>query len=144
MENNKRQSENEILNDFANWYDKTYSGNLTGEIIDEYVELMGHLNNYIPSGESKSEWLQIEQDFIEWDNKTHSNASQRQILDWFKERFNTIQSEPINQKLLDALRELTVRSRIYLPTDEQEEEWYNKGLPGCSDLYGKIGTLLGY
>lgn len=32
-------------------------------------------------------WQSIESDFIKWDNETHSNASQRQILDWFKERF---------------------------------------------------------
>lgn len=38
------------------------------------------------------DWNQIEKDFIEWDNSTHSNASQRQILDWFKERFK-IESE---------------------------------------------------
>jgi hypothetical protein len=31
------------------------------------------------------DWNIIERDFIEWDNSTHSNASQRQILDWFKE-----------------------------------------------------------
>ena len=31
-------------------------------------------------------WIQIEKDFIEWDNASHSNASQRQILDWFKEK----------------------------------------------------------
>ena len=32
------------------------------------------------------DWKQIEHDFLEWDNETHSNASQRQILDWFRER----------------------------------------------------------
>ena len=31
-------------------------------------------------------WNQIEKDFIAWDNEGHSNASQRQILDWFKDR----------------------------------------------------------
>lgn len=37
--------------------------------------------------EQSESWQQIEQDFIKWDNETHSNASQRQVLDWFKERF---------------------------------------------------------
>lgn len=42
---------------------------------------------------NKQEWGQIEKDFIEWDNATHSNASQRQILDWFKERLQIEQEE---------------------------------------------------
>lgn len=36
--------------------------------------------------DGQNNWKQIEKDFIEWDNATHSNASQRQILDWFKKR----------------------------------------------------------
>lgn len=32
-------------------------------------------------------WNQIERDFIEWDIQGRFSATQRQILDWFKERF---------------------------------------------------------
>lgn len=39
-----------------------------------------------------AEWQQIEKDFVEWDNATHSNASQGQIMDWFKKRLFASQS----------------------------------------------------
>lgn len=47
-----------------------------------------HLQVEQESGQilSPEEWNKIEREFIEWDNATHSNASQRQILDWFKEK----------------------------------------------------------
>ena len=36
---------------------------------------------------TKEQWKEIEQEFVAWDNATHSNASQRQIMDWFKIKF---------------------------------------------------------
>lgn len=33
---------------------------------------------------TKEQWKQIEDDFKEWDEKGKFNASQRNILDWFK------------------------------------------------------------
>jgi hypothetical protein len=56
-------------------------------------------------------WNKIERDFVEWDNSTHSNASQRQILDWFKERFKS------ESKLIAKLEEVVIsikKEREYL------------------------------
>jgi len=36
----------------------------------------------------KTEWLKIEKEFIEWDTEGGFNFSQRQIMDWFKIKFN--------------------------------------------------------
>jgi hypothetical protein len=43
---------------------------------------------------TQKDWKQIESEFIKWDNATHSNASQRQILDWFRDKFIEQESQP--------------------------------------------------
>ena len=56
----------------------------------------------LPSGEELEKWKQIEHDFIVWDKKGNFNASQRQILNWFKVRFNSlnlINKLPTNEEI---------------------------------------------
>ena len=65
----------------------------------------------------KRDWQQIEKDFIEWDNESHSNASQRQILDWFKDRFNSL-SQPPQAELIAKMERLVTNFKILSHTKD--------------------------
>jgi len=49
------------------------------------------------------DWSQIEKDFIEWDNEGHSNASQRDILNWLKERFTPVTVLPGRGRIIEVV-----------------------------------------
>ncbi|MDD5013580.1 MAG: hypothetical protein PHW73_00575 [Atribacterota bacterium] len=130
----------EIQGDFI-FEDEEFLGNFKKDILEAFQwaeeskgyiytdeELLKQETFYNETEPEKvqTNWLNIEHDFIAWDNATNSNASQRQILDWFKKKFiinselyfkdsiNPIrelkrqldEKEPINQKLLEAIKAL--------------------------------------
>ena len=57
---------------------------------------------------TEEQWKEIEKSFVDWDNSTHSNASQRQIMDWFREKFFEFASQQtaVKDELLKAKDEL--------------------------------------
>ena len=71
------------------------------QIIRKYFEILIKPVE-LPSDEELEKWKQIEHDFIVWDKKGNFNASQRQILNWFKVRFNSlnlINKLPTNEEI---------------------------------------------
>ena len=71
---------------------------------------------------TKEQWNTIERKFVEWDNATHSNASQRQIMDWFREKYFELASQP-------------------KPSDQDIAEWAD-GIERCGTSYN-IGLKRG-
>ena len=70
-----------------------------------------------------AEWSKIEKDFIEWDNSTHSNASQRQILDWFKERIAS-QFAPLSKEAIEKKIENLLQDDFFLQGDTCRDVLY--------------------
>jgi hypothetical protein len=61
------------------------------------------------------EWQQIEKDFIEWDNTGHSNASQRQILNWFKKRLKEVNIKEV--RCMSCEKEVNYSEGIFTCAD---------------------------
>jgi len=81
-----------------------------------------------------NKWDIIEKCFIEWNNETHSNASQRQILDWFKSRFEEQEPSKVmdndfiekTQNDVDRAMELAIKKSGKKKPSKGAKEWLSK------------------
>lgn len=98
------------------------------EVLDRVENWLWKYRNHQPQLQSPVkviDWDELKKEFILWDNEGHSNASQRQILDWFKEHLPAFQSTD-----LKSVKELT---------EDEIREWMKststpKGIKHGTDL----------